>query len=54
MGRIVIEVAYGKKILEAMGEDLLSWNAEEVKLFDDNFFKFWLVDVFNFRALLLS
>ena len=54
MGRIVIEVAYGKRILEAIGEDLLSWNSEQMHLLDEGFFRFWPVDMFNFRASLLS
>jgi len=51
---IVVEVAYGKKVLEVIGEDLLSWNNEEMHLFDEAFLKFWFVDVFNFRASPLS
>jgi len=51
-GRIVAEVAYGKKILETMGRDLLSWNSQLLDLVNEAIVRFWFVDMFNFRALL--
>jgi len=50
VARLVIQVAYGKKILETMGKDLLSWNSQLIHLFEGAFVRFWLVDIFNFRA----
>jgi hypothetical protein len=49
----VIEVAYGEKIVSAVGEELLSWNGEVMHLYGNNIVKFWFVDVFNFRSLIL-
>jgi len=54
VGRIVVEIAYGKKILETTGEDLLSWNKQLMHLTEEAFVRFWLVDMLNFRASLLS
>ena len=50
VGLIVLEVVYGKKIIDTMGKDLLSWNIEEMHFYDEAFVKFWLVDMFHFRA----
>jgi hypothetical protein len=50
VGRSVVEVAYGEKILGMIGDELLSWNSEEMHLYEDNFVKFWFVDIFNFRS----
>ena len=54
VGRVVAEVAYGKRILETIGEDLYSWNIQLLHLIDEALVRFWFVDVFNFRASLLS
>jgi hypothetical protein len=53
LGRGIIEVAYGEKILNLIGDELLSWNGEAMHLYEESFFKFWLVDIFNFRSLML-
>ena len=50
VGRGVVEVAYGEKILGLIGDELLSWNSEQMHLYEENFVKFWLVDIFNFRS----
>lgn len=50
VGRGVVEVAYGEKILGMIGDELLSWNSEEMHLFEENCVKFWFVDIFNFRS----
>ena len=36
VGRSVVEVAYGEKILGMIGDELLSWNSEEMHLFEEN------------------
>jgi hypothetical protein len=49
VGRIVVEVAYGTKMLSMVGHELLSWNSEEMHLYEENVVKFWFVDIFHFR-----
>jgi len=49
VGRIVVEVAYGTKMLSMVGDELLSWNSEEMHLYEENVVKFWFVDIFHFR-----
>jgi hypothetical protein len=49
VGRIVVEVTYGTKMLSIVGDELLSWNSEEMHLYEDNIVKFWFVDIFHFR-----
>jgi hypothetical protein len=53
LGRGITEVAYGENILNLIGDELLSWNGEAMHLYEESFFKFWLVDIFNFRSLML-
>jgi hypothetical protein len=53
VGRGIVEVAYGEKILGLIGDELLSWNDEAMHLYEENFVKFWLVDIFNFRSSIL-
>jgi hypothetical protein len=52
LGCGITEVAYGEKILDLIGDELLSWNGEAMHLYEESF-KFWLVDIFNFRSLML-
>jgi hypothetical protein len=49
VGRCVVEVAYGEKMLSMLGDELLSWNGEEMHLYEENFVKFWFVDMFHSR-----
>jgi hypothetical protein len=53
VGRGVVEVAYGEKILSMLGEELLSWNGEQMHLYEESFVKFWFVDIFNYRQLII-
>jgi hypothetical protein len=53
LGRGIVEVAYGEKMLNLIGDELLSWNGEAMHLHEESFFKFWLVDIFNFCSLML-
>ena len=53
LGRGIVEVAYGEKMLNLIGDELLSWNGEAMHLFEENFLKLWLVDIFNFRSSIL-
>ena len=48
----MVEIAYGKRILKTIGEDLVSWNSELLHMINDAFFRFWLVDIFHFRTSL--
>jgi hypothetical protein len=53
VGLGVVQVAYGEKILSMLGDELLSWNGEEMHLYEDSFVKFWFVDIFNFRESII-
>jgi hypothetical protein len=48
MGRIAIQIAYGERIWNALGKDLVSLNKEAVGFISDNLNRFWLVDIFHF------
>jgi hypothetical protein len=48
MGRLVLEVTYGIGITKSIGAEVASWNLESMKLVNEAFFEFWLVDIFHF------
>jgi hypothetical protein len=53
MGRLMLEVAYGTEITKAIGHDLVSWTIEAMKLVNDAFLGFWIVDIFPFCECIL-
>jgi hypothetical protein len=53
LGLGIVEVAYGEKMLNLIGDELLSWNGESMHLYEENFVKLWFVDIFNFRTSML-
>ena len=48
MGGLMLEATYGTEIIKSIGEELVYWNREAMKLVSTSFFEFWLVDVFHF------
>jgi hypothetical protein len=53
MGRLMLEVAYGTEITNDIGDELVSWNIEAMKLVNDAFLEFWIVDIFPFCECIL-
>lgn len=50
---MVIQIAYGDKIWNTIGTELVGLNKEAVGFIEENLHKFWFVDIFHFRKYLI-
>ncbi|PVF93462.1 cytochrome P450 [Serendipita vermifera] len=48
LGRMVIELTYGEKLWNEIGQDLIGWNMKALEHANEAFSTFWFVDIFHF------
>ncbi|PVF91243.1 cytochrome P450 [Serendipita vermifera] len=54
MGEIIISMAYGRRIWNAHGPELVKLNNEAIDLVSKSFTQFWFVDIFNWMRFIPS